>query len=673
MPGAFSHDLTLIEDAEVVADYSLIGGLKTARALNDDYKIEGVNAITFVLSSGSGVGTIENLAIVPGAPVDFSASAAHFYQWIKVLVWPSTANHAAGGLRASISSDAPPTAVRSVLQATVTAGGSNYAVNDELTLVGGTQTQAAVLVVTAVSGGAVTAVTPKATARGMYTALPANPISTTTGGSGTGCTLNVAGTGNPPTGWIYTATNTKEWFVGGPDTVLVEGWVCYVVDINGTPDLQAGTPDISSVDRMGLGATLVAVGKVVTHAYDVSRYGTGITVNDGTSGSPVTLADVLAYDNANARALGVLVSQSGVFFAAGKLYVGTTGQTAVTVFRDGSKVMVYQGFPVALGFYEITLAGASGFVTTFQLGTYEGGLASGGVVIRGADRYTHYAGVATGLVPAVWTLTAGGSFTVCLLYGCAFSEMRSAALNAASEVRFCTFQNFGTITPGGGLLDNCTFQDLRTAAPIGAAYAVSVSSAAPTLTNCKFINCATAVLWDVNADTDGALDGSEFVSGGSGHAIEFGTNTPGDPTEIGLTDVLFSGYGADDTADAAIYNNSGKHLIINVLGTGSTPTVRNGAGASTTVVSGQKTLTLTGLVAGSEVRIYTAGTTTERAGVESSGTTFNYVYTFAAADFVDIVVLALSKAYFRLNDFELGNADATLPISLQPDRQYANP
>ncbi|MBI4059614.1 hypothetical protein HY406_00960 [Candidatus Giovannonibacteria bacterium] len=149
--------MTLIEDAEVLTDYSLIGALKTARTLNDDYKIEGVNATTFGVSSGTGVGTIENLAIVPGAPVNFSASAAHMFQWIKGFAWPSAANHADGGLRISISSDAPPTAVRSVLKATVTAGGTGYTLNDELTLVGGTQTQAAILTVTAVSAGAVTA------------------------------------------------------------------------------------------------------------------------------------------------------------------------------------------------------------------------------------------------------------------------------------------------------------------------------------------------------------------------------------------------------------------------------------------------------------------------------------------------------------------------------------
>ncbi len=80
--------------------------------------------------------------------------------------------------------------------ATIGAGGSGHAVDDILTVVGGTGT-AAQFKVTSVSGGAVTGVIPRQTAAntnnflGSYTAHPANPASTTSSGSGTGCTLNV--------------------------------------------------------------------------------------------------------------------------------------------------------------------------------------------------------------------------------------------------------------------------------------------------------------------------------------------------------------------------------------------------------------------------------------------------------------------------------------------------
>ena len=72
---------------------------------------------------------------------------------------------------------------------------------------------------------------------------------------------------------------------------------------------------------------------------------------------------------------------------------------------------------------------------------------------------------------------------------------------------------------------------------------------------------------------------------------------PGSYTISGLD---FVGYGADDTTDAAIYNNSGGAITLSVSGGGSTPTVRNGTSASTTVESGAG-ITVEGLVTGSRV------------------------------------------------------------------------
>ena len=74
------------------------------------------------------------------------------------------------------------------VSATIQAGGTGYAVNDIVTLSGGTVVQAAQFKVTTVSSGAITAVS--LWTRGNYQIIPANPVSLT-GGSGTGGTLNV--------------------------------------------------------------------------------------------------------------------------------------------------------------------------------------------------------------------------------------------------------------------------------------------------------------------------------------------------------------------------------------------------------------------------------------------------------------------------------------------------
>lgn len=75
------------------------------------------------------------------------------------------------------------------VSAAVVAGGTGYTVGDDLTLVGGTGT-AAVFNADTVSGGVVTAVSVIAGSVGAYSVEPSNPASTT-GGTGTGCTLTV--------------------------------------------------------------------------------------------------------------------------------------------------------------------------------------------------------------------------------------------------------------------------------------------------------------------------------------------------------------------------------------------------------------------------------------------------------------------------------------------------
>jgi hypothetical protein len=71
----------------------------------------------------------------------------------------------------------------------VQAGGSGYAVNDTITLTGGSHSVAWVLKVTGVTGGAVTSVA--ISTQGVYTTNPANPVAQgSTSGSGSGATFN---------------------------------------------------------------------------------------------------------------------------------------------------------------------------------------------------------------------------------------------------------------------------------------------------------------------------------------------------------------------------------------------------------------------------------------------------------------------------------------------------
>lgn len=220
--------------------------------------------------------------------------------------------------------------------------------------------------------------------------------------------------------------------------------------------------------------------------------------------------------------------------------------------------------------------------------------------------------------------------------GAVFVGWRVENNTAGIAINNAVFDSGHRITLNGGLLSDCTVSGAKESPAV--------------LTN----------------EPDN-ISGSAFIAGpDGGHAIEI--TAPGTYT---FTANTFTGYGADGTTDAAIYNNSGGAVTLNIAGGGDTPTVRNGSGASTTVNSGA-TLTLTGLIAGSDIVILDAGTTTERVNVDSNaGTTYAYNYT-ATGD-VDIGVFKTGYVPLYVRGFTLTTSDATLPIAQAVDRGYLNP
>ena len=675
MPGAITTDLILIDAAEATTNWVTVGAWGANPAASADIYLEQAAAINARASAASG--PTERYAgslVATASNLDLTISERHLYYWIKCFSLPAMARRAQGGIGISISSDTSPSRV------------------------------------------------------------PAS--------------------GGEP--WVG-PSNSKNWFVTGKDFEPESGWVCYVIDPAGTSDFLIGSPVMSTVNRAGIRAdALLIVGggavKPLPVMWDRIAYGSSLIIKDGTAGSPVTFEDIYGVDSLNANQFGILRKASGLYLAAGKLIYGATDQGAVTYFKDVGQVLIWQDFRQATTLYEIKMLGAAGFATTFQLGTFSGGIASGGCTIRGSGLETRRgiapvivsggtgytagdiltvvggtftaaatlkvitvsSGVITDLkvetmgaysVPptgtltltggtgssatctltfvggSIWTLTAGAANTLCKLYGCTFSQLKAAALRSDSDVRFCTFQDFGTITPAGGLLDNCTFLDLRTTTPISALYAVVVETVVATITNCLFINCATAVKWNFDAETSGKLDGSSFVSGGTGHGIELGPNCP---ITISFNSVGFSGYGgtpgsnpteSSGSADAAIFNDSGKTITINVSG-GDTPSVRNGAGATTVVVS-TVTVTFTGMKDNTEVRVYKQSDGSEVAGIENAtdGTADNRSFAWSASPSLVVNYVIHSVAYetIRVNGFTVPAASGSLPIQQRIDRNYTNP
>jgi len=124
-----------------------------------------------------------------------------------------------------------------VLSQSIATGGTGYAVNDTITVLGGVYgSSPATYTVSTISAGVVTGLTQ--TFAGQYTSTPTNPASTSTNGSGTGLTLNLTfGTGSGSTG---------NYVVSGSQTVSSE--TMYLLNFSVLPSSDGAFTGASIVD-----------------------------------------------------------------------------------------------------------------------------------------------------------------------------------------------------------------------------------------------------------------------------------------------------------------------------------------------------------------------------------------------------------------------------------------
>ena len=158
-----------------------------------------------------------------------------------------------------------------------------------------------------------------------------------------------------------------------------------------------------------------------------------------------------------------------------------------------------------------------------------------------------------------------------------------------------------------------------------------------------------------------------------GHGVELTTPRVATQTSKGN---LFSGYGSTGTNDAAVYNNSGGAVTINVSNGGDSPTYRNGTSATTTV-NNNIAVTFTGMRDNTEVRVYDAGDGSQISGIENAtaGGVDNrsFTWTDAAANVVDYVIHHETYENIRVEGFTVPSSDSSIPIQQRLDRNYNNP
>jgi len=350
------------------------------------------------------------------------------------------------------------------------------------------------------------------------------------------------------------------------------GWQCIVLDSASLPssfiEYSGREADLTwaGIQVIGIGfKTLVkSVGGVENCFVDIIRYGTGgITVIGGTSGDPGTFSEVAAEDSSNAsvKAYGIIHElASGLFGVQGKILFGDTAGSTLSYFKDSEVTVVFEDRGLDTSRYGLEIQGNSTLDATFWL--------TNSTLICPAGVGAYFKATDADLA----VLTLDNVILSGFDQGVDFAN--SAAAGIDHDVTNCTFTGCAMIDPG-----DVSFED-------------------------NVISSSTDADGSFLLDSDGTghWKNLHFVSDGTGHAIYI--TATGTYTFDNLT--FSSGFTGTST-NAAIYNNSGGVVTINVTNGGDTPSVRNGSGASTTVNNAKtvivtvKSATTGALVSGARV------------------------------------------------------------------------
>jgi hypothetical protein len=174
---------------------------------------------------------------------------------------------------------------------------------------------------------------------------------------------------------------------------------------------------------------------------------------------------------------------------------------------------------------------------------------------------------------------------------------------------------------------------------------------------------ATLVTPTFGTTTD--LRDSEFIQEGAGHAIELATVGG----TYNMQSLVFTGYGADASDSAALDITAASGTTTLNLSSMATPTYKT-AGA-TVVVNNPVTVTLTGLVTGTEIRVYDSGDDSVIDGIESSGT--SWAFSDAASNVVYMRIFHVNYLPADIEDYTIPASATSIPIQQIFDRNFDNP
>ena len=409
------------------------------------------------------------------------------------------------------------------------------------------------------------------------------------------------------------------------------GFIILPIDPNiaGYRDSTTGAPALASGDYFALvGAFSSASAKAENIGLDAMDLGTGLTL-DGTA---VALIDFVDFDEGtklNRFGYAFLLAD-GVFGAFGTWTIGSATATTMT---DSARETIV--FPDGL-----FAAGWSGLAFDLQN-------ASTALTIENKT-FSSLGSISVEDSRAIMGVTGtSGDLT---LNDCGFINFESMILNSKTALNRNAIINVESVTLAAALIDESTIA--------GSPVASNIASFITTNDVDNITNCP-------------------ITSGGTGHFAEI--QTAGTYNWDGNT---LSGYGgtpgsnlvaASGDPDAALYNNSGGAVTITVINGASVPSIRNGAGATTTVISALE-YELTGLDAGASVTIVdiTVPATPVELFNEVAGVDGIVTYSFDGALSGTAIGVYLLNTIIKINEFDdvLPSVNVSFPVNQTADNVY---
>lgn len=368
---------------------------------------------------------------------------------------------------------------------------------------------------------------------------------------------------------IGDGTNRAGYWVGGEDNIgvfNVANWLCYILsvpdrnDTNST-NLAGTTSSISQSAITQVGYLLTSANKALGNIdnvfcdvlwwYDHTDY--AVEISAGTSGDPAKFSDLSDYDESTAtgRGLGVFYQMDpGVFQCQAPIAIGDDG-TAASYFSATNEEVIFIDKPV----------------NNYKLNALANSTGTNEIYFTGVTfRNTHSS------LPVTMDLSTA-NLDYLQIDGCSFIGDIDLTLNTSSANRFCN----NSVFDGCGQIDPNTMEFKYN----------TIRNSTDGATGAILLDGSGSGNWsDLSFSKDPSV---------AGHAIYI--TATGSYT---LTNFTYSGYEGTST-EATIYNNSGGAVTINVSG-GDTPTVRNGSGATTDVISSvDLTVTVKDLISGSVI------------------------------------------------------------------------